>query len=101
MGYPIGHKGWEVYDLETHNFFVTRDIVFQEHIFPFAKIKKKYREDTSKSLETNKALGKTIFIDKDKPEKGGVRKPITHTTMQCNRPLQIMVMAVFKGLLIY
>ena len=36
LGYPSGTKGWRVYDLETHRFFHTRDIAFDETIFPFA-----------------------------------------------------------------
>ena len=37
MGYPFGKKGWKIYDLETRNIFVSRDIIFHEEIFPFAK----------------------------------------------------------------
>ena len=36
LGYPSGMKGWRVYDLETHRFFHTRDIAFDEMIFSFA-----------------------------------------------------------------
>ena len=35
IGYPYGKKGWKVYDLETHEIFVSRDVIFHEHIFPF------------------------------------------------------------------
>ena len=35
MGYPYGKKGWKVYDLETHEFFVSWDITFFENQFPF------------------------------------------------------------------
>ena len=37
VGYPYGKKGWRLYDLETQVFFVSRDVVFSEGIFPFAK----------------------------------------------------------------
>jgi len=37
MGYPFGKKGWKVYDLETREIFISRDVVFDESIFPFAK----------------------------------------------------------------
>lgn len=36
MGYPFGKKGWRLYDLETNDFFVSRDVVFFETQFPFA-----------------------------------------------------------------
>ncbi|KAG7551787.1 Reverse transcriptase RNA-dependent DNA polymerase [Arabidopsis thaliana x Arabidopsis arenosa] len=37
MGYPFGKKGWKVYDMETNEFLVSRDVVFQENVFPFNK----------------------------------------------------------------
>ena len=36
MGYPYGKKGWRLYNLETHEFFVSRDVQFYETEFPFA-----------------------------------------------------------------
>ncbi|CAA7022560.1 unnamed protein product [Microthlaspi erraticum] len=36
LGYPYGKKGWKLYDLEREVVFVSRDVVFQENIFPFA-----------------------------------------------------------------
>ncbi|XP_070049848.1 uncharacterized protein [Nicotiana tomentosiformis] len=35
VGYPSGKKGWRVYDLETGDFFVSRDIIFDERVFPY------------------------------------------------------------------
>ena len=35
MGYPFGEKGWKFFDLETHKFFVSRDVKFIEDVFPF------------------------------------------------------------------
>lgn len=35
VGYPYGQKGWRVYDIETHEFFVSRDVAFFENQFPF------------------------------------------------------------------
>ena len=37
VGYPFGKKGWKVYDLEKEEFLVSRDVVFQENVFPFAE----------------------------------------------------------------
>ncbi|KAJ4808000.1 Retroelement pol polyprotein-like [Rhynchospora pubera] len=37
VGYPFGKKGWRVYDLETSDFVVSRDVIFIENEFPFVK----------------------------------------------------------------
>ncbi|KAK9715248.1 hypothetical protein RND81_06G152600 [Saponaria officinalis] len=34
VGYPFGKKGWEVYDLDSKDFFISRDVVFDESVFP-------------------------------------------------------------------
>ncbi|CAH9085522.1 unnamed protein product [Cuscuta epithymum] len=36
VGYPFGKKGWTVFDLDTKEYLVSRDVKFFEHIFPFA-----------------------------------------------------------------
>jgi len=36
LGYPFGIKGWRVCDLETHEIFVSRNVIFCEDLFPFA-----------------------------------------------------------------
>lgn len=35
LGYPYGTKGYRVLDLETKSVFISRDVQFVEHIFPF------------------------------------------------------------------
>lgn len=35
LGYPYGTKGYRVIDLETKRVFISRDVQFVEHIFPF------------------------------------------------------------------
>lgn len=30
VGYPYGKKGWNLYDLDTKEFFASRDVVFRE-----------------------------------------------------------------------
>ena len=37
LGTPYGKKGWRLYDLENKEFFVSRDVMFYENIFPFAE----------------------------------------------------------------
>jgi len=36
IGYPHGQKGWRVYDIESGDIFVSRDVTFDEATFPFA-----------------------------------------------------------------
>ncbi|XP_010456691.1 PREDICTED: uncharacterized protein LOC104738171 [Camelina sativa] len=36
VGYPYGKKGWRLFDLTTEKFFVSRDVRFEEEIFPFS-----------------------------------------------------------------
>lgn len=36
LGYPFGQKDWKVFDLKTQEFFVSRDVIFHENIFPYA-----------------------------------------------------------------
>ena len=37
VGYPFGKKGWKLYDLESKDFFVSRDVVFNESTFPYVE----------------------------------------------------------------
>ena len=36
LGYPCGKKAYRVMTLDTHKFHTSRDIVFDENIFPFS-----------------------------------------------------------------
>lgn len=38
LGYPPGTKGYKLYDIQTSEVFVSRDVVFHEEIFPFHSI---------------------------------------------------------------
>ncbi|KAM1681408.1 hypothetical protein ACFX2K_038957 [Malus domestica] len=35
LGYPVGQKAYKLYDLTTHKFITSRDVIFHEHIFPY------------------------------------------------------------------
>lgn len=37
VGYPYGKKGWRLYDLDREIFFVSRDVVFDESVFPYSE----------------------------------------------------------------
>lgn len=57
---PYGKKGWRLYDLEKNKFVVSRDVVFQETVFPFAT------DNTSSPIVSPSMLPPfTIFHDED------------------------------------
>lgn len=35
VGYPYGKKGWRLFDLDDGEYFDSRDVVFDENVFPF------------------------------------------------------------------
>lgn len=39
MGYTAGVKGFKLYDIAKKFFFVSRDVLFFEHLFPFHSMK--------------------------------------------------------------
>ncbi|CAH9140336.1 unnamed protein product [Cuscuta epithymum] len=59
VGYPHGKKGWKVYDFATGDIFVSRDVLFHEHEFPFPKAPTD--EDVSEAVPT------APLIDEDLP----------------------------------
>lgn len=50
---------WTMYDLETHAFFVSRDVVFHENVFPFAATVSENRELTLQTMDP------ALFCDDD------------------------------------
>lgn len=38
MGYSSNQKGYKLLDCSTNRFFVSRDVVFKEHLFPFSSV---------------------------------------------------------------
>jgi hypothetical protein len=35
LGYPFGVKGYKLFDFSLKKFFVSKDVIFHEHLFPF------------------------------------------------------------------
>ena len=35
VGYPFGKKGWRIFNLDTKEFYISRDVKFLEDICPF------------------------------------------------------------------
>ncbi|GJR23270.1 histone-lysine N-methyltransferase family member SUVH9-like protein [Tanacetum coccineum] len=38
IGYPVNQKGYKLYNWETKNVFLRRDMVFEEQVFPFKQL---------------------------------------------------------------
>lgn len=38
LGYPLGSKGYLIYDLNNHKINTSGDVLLNEHIFPFAHL---------------------------------------------------------------
>lgn len=50
IGYPLGQKGYRVYDLEGKVFFTSRDVTFHEHVFPLNKLPPENQDDNNPVL---------------------------------------------------
>ena len=57
VGYPFGQKGWRVYDIQKKEFFVSRDVVFNEYEFPFATL----ASDESPPLTTHSSPQAVVY----------------------------------------
>ncbi|KAJ3702693.1 hypothetical protein LUZ61_006398 [Rhynchospora tenuis] len=53
VGYPFGKKGWRVYDLETREFIVSRDVVFCEDNFPFVSSISEHGQSQTSVMQEN------------------------------------------------
>lgn len=63
VGYPYGQKGWRVYDLESHEFFVSRDVIFSKNQFPFHE-NEKQKDDVG----TNRTMLELPITEEDDME---------------------------------
>lgn len=60
IGYPSGQKAYKLYDLDNHKIVVSRDVVFQEHVFPF-----KMEEIPYKNMGYKTSKGEFIAAEDD------------------------------------
>ena len=58
MGISFGKNGWRLLDIETKEFFKSRDVKYDEHVFPFASL-----ADSSASFPTEDIHDDFLAID--------------------------------------
>lgn len=56
LGYPFGKKGWQMFDLETREFFVSHDVQFHERIFP-------YKDEATESVVSPMSCVRNARVD--------------------------------------
>ncbi|KAK3017685.1 hypothetical protein RJ639_004052 [Escallonia herrerae] len=71
VGYPYGKKGWRLYDLETKEFFVSRDLDFYETEFPCAILENGTTNDIMGQSLLDYVVDEEFWIDGDLVD-GGV-----------------------------
>ncbi|KAK3042287.1 hypothetical protein RJ639_001882 [Escallonia herrerae] len=71
VGYPYGKKGWRLYDLETREFFVSRDVDFYETEFPYAFLENGTTNDIMGQSFLDYVVDEEFWIDKDLVDRAG------------------------------
>ena len=71
LGYPMGKKGWTVYDLETETMFVSRDVVFHEDRFPYKE--HVTRKDVPQAVST---IPQPLMFEPETPETHVASAPV-------------------------
>ena len=61
IGFKTGTKGYVLLNIQSREIFVSRDVVFYEHIFPYQKV-----EDTSNKTGSPNILDQNPFTE-DQP----------------------------------
>lgn len=58
LGYPFAKKGWTMYDLETQEIFVSRDVRLFEHVFPMSEF-----DSQNNALNSELAKTQEFYVD--------------------------------------
>lgn len=66
VGYPFGKKGWKLFDLDTREFFVSRDVKFFEDIFPYVDMQHIANNEDATMAERSPSYH-DILIDDEQP----------------------------------
>ncbi|KAJ1688075.1 hypothetical protein LUZ63_019465 [Rhynchospora breviuscula] len=74
VGYPYGKKGWKVFDLETKEFIISRDVVFCEDKYPFSEI----RSESAPALGLSGQNAPRVGQSDDAPFIQLIRRPVEH-----------------------
>jgi len=61
IGFKRGTKGYVLLNIQSREIFVSRDVVFYEHIFPYQRV-----EDTSNKIDSPNIVHQNPFIE-DQP----------------------------------
>jgi len=69
VGYPYGKKGWKVYDIQTMEIFVSRNVIVHEDIYPFASNDK---EQMIENIGQNRRWVSDEFFDNTKSPTIGI-----------------------------
>uniref|UniRef100_A0A2N9G1L7 Conserved oligomeric Golgi complex subunit 6 n=1 Tax=Fagus sylvatica TaxID=28930 RepID=A0A2N9G1L7_FAGSY len=80
LGYPSGVKGYKLLDLFTHQYFISRDVIFHEHIFLFKSLNPSI--DSTSFLMTPSASFDHFSIDSIVPPSIPNNTFPSHTTSQ-------------------
>jgi len=81
VGYPTGQKSYKLYDLETKQFFVSRDIKFSETIFPFSLVtptSTSFSPQSSSSIFDNWSSPSSVIKDVSSPQPQSIRRVESH-----------------------
>lgn len=67
IGYPSGTKGWKLFDLEQEIVFVSRDVTFQEDVFPYSVQNSEPAPQISPIAVPSSDNEDTLAVDENEP----------------------------------
>ncbi|KAL4304589.1 hypothetical protein GQ457_10G001630 [Hibiscus cannabinus] len=94
IGFPKNMKGYRLFNLETREIFVSRDVVFSENIFPFAKEKTVFNKIVYPANENNTVTETVIRKNKVSIENGLVPPSVCDLPVFNNNTLEVPSVSV-------
>lgn len=86
MGYPPDKKGWRVLDLETQQMFNSRDVRFEESVFPFSQMGPNSPVDTTDTLDADFTSWATIHYALSQTRGDGTTSDSGPTSLVLQQP---------------